>query len=245
MNVQDRAVWWRFNLTWFNFTSFHAKHLAGWPLTEWWTAGKHQAVMLSSICLLLFFFKSYKHMLVINRCFYNIGQVISCIEFLFNNFKSVHLGIYIPFTLQWKHMNHMTYFKSITVLSTCLCFTLFSMERFFWDKAWALCVNIEEAWVSQEGRVFSGGDQSRFRGFPFPQRPTIQGSRPRGRVIENWAGREEPGLGLRWENKSSLGHCALKGLHAPKVSALRGLILLQLSDLPVSRDGSAYFSVLL
>lgn len=66
----------------------------------------------------------------------------------------------------------------------------------FCPRAWAIFVNIEKAWVSQEGRVFSGGDQSRFRGFPFPQRPTIQGSGPRGRVIENWAGREEPGLGL-------------------------------------------------
>jgi len=64
---------------------------------------------------------------------------------------------------------------------------------FFGNKAWAVYVNIEKACVSQEGCVFSGGDQSRFRGFPFPQRPAIQGNDPRGRVIENWAGREEPG----------------------------------------------------
>lgn len=95
----------------------------------------------------------------------------------------------------------------------------------FCPRAWAIFVNIEKAWVSQEGRVFSGGDQSRFRGFPFPQRPTIQGNGPRGRVIENWAGREEPGLGLTERTGPPQGNVLSKVYMLPRFHLYEALYL--------------------
>lgn len=92
--------------------------------------------------------------------------------------------------------------------------------------------------------VLRGGSVS-VLGLSFPTKANHTGERSLGKGNRklSWQGRS--GSGPCLENKSSSGHSALKGLHAPKVSALRGPILRQLFDLPVSRDGSAYFSVLL
>lgn len=113
--------------------------------------------------------------------------------------------------ISWFHFAsiHKIHLVHITVLSTCMSY---------------LCKYRESLSKSGGACVLRGGSVS-VQGFPFPQRPTIQGSGPRGRVIENWAGREEPGLGLTKRTGPPQGTVLSKVYMLPRFQLYEALYL--------------------